>query len=123
MIIRYTQEQIEQKIMDTESYIKKDYQVDNVQTVLERSKILLQYFSDIPALLDSAKALRDKCDVQHIDDMVSKRKILCASYYNLYERIQNIQKSLSKEISITQSQISTLRVEMEYFLKYGKNQE
>lgn len=70
---------IQDKIESIRAAIQEDYQFDNIQIILERSRTMINLQADIPSLLHAAMTLKSDCELLHIDDKLSTRKILCAA--------------------------------------------
>ena len=107
-----TIQDIQDKIESIMAAIQEDYQFDNIQIILERSRTMINLQADIPSLLHAAMTLKSDCELAHIDDKLSTRKILCAAENNILIEVKSIEKSLSQASKTLQSQLATLRAEL-----------
>ncbi len=110
-------ESIEEQLKKMSDYIKSDYQFDNVDIILERTRVLLNYQADIPGLIKHSQSIKSECELKHINDKPALRKILCSVEYSLVEEVKNMQKALSQASRTTQSQLATLRTELDANIK------
>lgn len=108
---------IQEHLQEINNYISSDYQFDNVDIILERTKVLLTYQAKMPGLISLAQKEKSNCELRNITEKPSIRKILCADESNLLEEVKNMQKALSQASRTTQSQLATLRTELEANIK------
>lgn len=108
-----TSNEIKAKTEKIMLYISEDYLFDNPDILLERSKLLLNYQSDMPSLIFEAQSLKSDCELTNIEIAPMKRKILCSKEHELLDFVKNAQKALSQASKTTQSQLAILRAELE----------
>lgn len=110
-----SKEYIQSRVDEIQQYCNTKYPTDIMDILLERSGIITTYMSEIPGLIDSAKALKDNklttiiekqpdLKVTMIRFMVSKETSLVESCENLFSMVKHT-------LSVLQSQMAANRIE------------
>lgn len=109
----YSEKHIRQRVLEINKYFGEKYQYDNIDIVNERFSMTLQFVSEIPFLLESAKNLKGAAILEQMN--AGKKRLEAEAFeYKLSALVESVEKTattLDKAHRTLQSQFSELKEE------------